>query len=68
MILLQILHEGSVTDSQGHKVDFKNMLICRTCNIGSDILAHKSAIDVVTPEARDEVSSARRVRCGTAST
>ncbi|EPS94892.1 hypothetical protein FOMPIDRAFT_1033139 [Fomitopsis schrenkii] len=58
MILLQILDEGSITDSQGRKVDFKNTIICLTSNLGSDILAHKSASDangVVTAEARDEV-------------
>lgn len=58
MILLQILDEGSVTDSQGRKVDFKNTIICLTSNLGSDILAHKTASDengVVTATARDEV-------------
>ncbi|KAI0737289.1 P-loop containing nucleoside triphosphate hydrolase protein [Daedaleopsis nitida] len=58
MILLQILDEGSITDSQGRKVDFKNTIICLTSNIGSDILAHASASDdngVVTASARDEV-------------
>ncbi|PCH36477.1 hypothetical protein WOLCODRAFT_28615 [Wolfiporia cocos MD-104 SS10] len=58
MILLQILDEGSITDSQGRKVDFKNTIICLTSNLGSDILAHSSASDnngVVTPTARDEV-------------
>jgi len=58
MILLQILDEGSLTDSQGRKVDFKNTIICLTSNLGSDILAHKSASDsngIVTSEARDEV-------------
>lgn len=58
MILLQILDEGSITDSQGRKVDFKNTIICLTSNLGSDILAHKSASGadgVVTTEARDEV-------------
>ena len=58
MILLQILDEGSITDSQGRKVDFKNTIICLTSNLGSDILAHASASDadgVVTPSARDEV-------------
>jgi ATP-dependent Clp protease ATP-binding subunit ClpB len=34
MILLQILDEGSVTDSQGRKVDFKNTIICLTSNLG----------------------------------
>ncbi|KAA1470068.1 P-loop containing nucleoside triphosphate hydrolase protein [Dentipellis sp. KUC8613] len=58
MILLQILDEGSITDSQGRKVDFKNTIICLTSNLGTDILAHETASDengVVTPEARDEV-------------
>ncbi|KAH9949196.1 P-loop containing nucleoside triphosphate hydrolase protein [Amylocystis lapponica] len=58
MILLQILDEGNITDSQGRKVDFKNTIICLTSNLGSDILAHQSASDdngVVTAEARDEV-------------
>ncbi|THH16846.1 hypothetical protein EW146_g3854 [Bondarzewia mesenterica] len=58
MILLQILDEGSITDSQGRKVDFKNTIICLTSNLGSDILAHSSACDsngVVTPQARNEV-------------
>ncbi|KAI0262358.1 P-loop containing nucleoside triphosphate hydrolase protein [Gloeopeniophorella convolvens] len=58
MILLQILDEGSVTDSQGRKVDFKNTVICLTSNIGSDILAHPTASDSsgsVTSEARAEV-------------
>lgn len=35
MILLQILDEGSVTDSQGRKVDFKNTIICLTSNLGA---------------------------------
>ncbi|KAJ7227717.1 P-loop containing nucleoside triphosphate hydrolase protein [Mycena haematopus] len=59
MILLQILDEGSVTDSQGRKVDFKviaspphfrlvksalqNTIICLTSNLGSNILAHPTA-------------------------
>ncbi|KAJ3815573.1 P-loop containing nucleoside triphosphate hydrolase protein [Lentinula aff. lateritia] len=58
MILLRILDEGSITDSQGRKVDFKNTIICLTSNLGSDILAHKSTCNengVVLPDARDEV-------------
>ncbi|KAG2061360.1 P-loop containing nucleoside triphosphate hydrolase protein [Suillus hirtellus] len=58
MILLQILDEGSITDSQGRKVDFKNTIICLTSNLGSDILAHSSSCDpngVVTEEAKNLV-------------
>ncbi|KAG7449576.1 P-loop containing nucleoside triphosphate hydrolase protein [Guyanagaster necrorhizus] len=58
MILLQILDEGSITDSQGRKVDFKNTIICLTSNLGIDILAHSTSCNedgVVTPDAREEV-------------
>ncbi|KAI5115116.1 hypothetical protein M0805_006985, partial [Coniferiporia weirii] len=58
MILLQILDEGSITDSQGRKVDFKNTIICLTSNLGSDIVADPSSTTgdgIVTPEARDAV-------------
>ncbi len=37
-ILLQILDDGRLTDSQGRTVDFKNTLIIMTSNIGSDLL------------------------------
>ncbi|KAF8720590.1 hypothetical protein AX14_010884 [Amanita brunnescens Koide BX004] len=58
LILLQILDEGTLTDSQGRKVDFKNTIICLTSNLGSDILASPGACDNnggVTPEAREQV-------------
>lgn len=34
-VLLQILDEGHITDSQGHKVNFKNTVIIMTSNIGA---------------------------------
>ena len=37
-VLLQILDDGRVTDSQGHVVDFKNTIIIMTSNIGSQRL------------------------------
>ncbi|MBN1403875.1 MAG: ATP-dependent chaperone ClpB [Opitutales bacterium] len=37
-VLLQILDDGRVTDSQGHTVDFKNTVIIMTSNIGSRYL------------------------------
>ncbi|KAF8589237.1 P-loop containing nucleoside triphosphate hydrolase protein [Ramaria rubella] len=58
MILLQILDEGSLTDSHGRKVDFKNTIICCTSNLGSDILAEPSSIDadgMVTAQATETV-------------
>eukprot|EP01126_Amoeba_proteus_P004301 TRINITY_DN11447_c0_g1_i2.p1 TRINITY_DN11447_c0_g1~~TRINITY_DN11447_c0_g1_i2.p1 ORF type:complete len:365 (-),score=80.22 TRINITY_DN11447_c0_g1_i2:171-1265(-) len=38
-LLLQVLDEGHLTDSQGRKVDFRNTLIILTSNLGADILA-----------------------------
>lgn len=37
-LLLQVLDEGYLTDSQGHKVDFRNTLIVLTSNLGANIL------------------------------
>ena len=34
-ILLQILEDGVVTDSQGRRVDFKNTVIVMTSNVGA---------------------------------
>jgi ATP-dependent Clp protease ATP-binding subunit ClpB len=39
-LLLQLLDDGHLTDSQGRKVDFRNTLIIMTSNIGADILAN----------------------------
>ncbi|MBN1575078.1 MAG: AAA family ATPase, partial [Chitinispirillaceae bacterium] len=38
-ILLQILDDGHITDSQGRRVDFKNTIIIMTSNIGSRAIA-----------------------------
>jgi ATP-dependent Clp protease ATP-binding subunit ClpC len=37
-ILLQILDEGRLTDSQGHTVDFRNTIIIMTSNLGGEII------------------------------
>lgn len=37
-LLLQVLDEGKLTDSQGNKVDFRNTLIIMTSNIGQDLM------------------------------
>mmetsp|Transcript_15476 Transcript_15476/g.49174 ORF Transcript_15476/g.49174 Transcript_15476/m.49174 type:complete len:524 (+) Transcript_15476:280-1851(+) len=38
-LLLQVMDEGRLTDSQGKKVDFRNTLIIMTSNLGADALA-----------------------------
>ncbi|GAA6017225.1 hypothetical protein JCM10207_002576 [Rhodosporidiobolus poonsookiae] len=57
-ILLQILDEGKLTDSQGRVVDFKNTTIILTSNIGSDLLGEDGAVledGTVTEKAKDSV-------------
>ncbi len=41
-LLLQILDDGRVTDSQGRTVDFKNTIIIMTSNLGSEYLLEKN--------------------------
>ncbi|HAX73563.1 MAG TPA: ATP-dependent chaperone ClpB [Firmicutes bacterium] len=44
-ILLQILDDGRITDSQGRTVDFKNTIIIMTSNIGSQYLLEADSIE-----------------------
>ena len=54
-ILLQVLDDGRITDSQGRTVDFKNTIIILTSNLGSEILL--SGIDESTGEITDSAKS-----------
>ena len=56
-ILLQVLDDGRITDSQGRTVDFKNTIIILTSNLGSQFLL--DGIDEngeINQEARDQVN------------
>lgn len=46
-ILLQILDDGRLTDSQGRVVDFKNTIIIMTSNLGSEYLLDNNNISMV---------------------
>ncbi len=55
-ILLQVLDDGRITDSQGRTVDFKNTVIILTSNLGSPYLLEGIGPDGdITPEARAAV-------------
>ena len=55
-ILLQILDDGRVTDSQGRTVDFKNTIIILTSNLGSqELLEGIRADGEIEPAAREAV-------------
>ena len=56
-ILLQVLDDGRITDSQGRTVDFKNTIIILTSNLGSSFLLE--GIDEngeISEDAKDKVS------------
>ena len=55
-ILLQILDDGRLTDSQGRVVNFKNTVIIMTSNIGSDILLEEAGEEgEIGEEVRERV-------------
>jgi len=43
-MLLQVMEEGKLTDSFGRQVDFRNVIIIMTSNIGSDIIKNTSSL------------------------
>ena len=56
-ILLQVLDDGRITDSQGRTVDFKNTIIILTSNLGSQFLLDGIGPNgEITEEARNQVS------------
>ena len=55
-ILLQVLDDGRITDSQGRTVDFRNTIIILTSNLGSDIILGGIKNGEISEAARSEVS------------
>lgn len=56
-ILLQVLDDGRLTDSQGRVVDFKNTILIMTSNIGSEYLLNGN-----TPQNQEEVKNELKTR------
>ena len=55
-VLLQVLDDGRITDSQGRTVDFKNTIIILTSNLGSEyLLGVINAECVISEEAKAQV-------------
>ena len=54
-ILLQVLDDGRITDSQGRTVDFKNTIIIMTSNLGSQFLLDGIQNGQITADARENV-------------
>ncbi|MEK6644100.1 MAG: AAA family ATPase, partial [Planctomycetota bacterium] len=58
-MLLQIMEEGRLTDSFGRHVDFRNVVLIMTSNIGADKITHQSTFGF---EKRDESVSYEKMR------
>ena len=60
-VLLQVLDDGRITDSQGRTVDFKNTILILTSNLGSEYLLGGIGPDgSIDPEARTQVETLLR--------
>ena len=54
-VLLQVLDDGRITDSQGRTVDFKNTILIMTSNLGSEYILDGIRDGDISPEARSQV-------------
>ena len=62
-VLLQVLDDGRITDSQGRTVDFKNTILIMTSNIGANYLLEGIGSDgTITEEAENAVMTELRSR------
>ncbi len=59
-ILLQVLDDGRITDSQGRTVDFSNTVIILTSNLGSSIIQNGIVDGEISAAAKDEVNALLR--------
>ena len=49
-LLLQVFEDGRMTDSFGRKVDFKNVVVIMTSNIGAELLRKQGSLGFTTPK------------------
>ena len=61
-IMLQILDDGVLTDSQGRKVDFKNCIIIMTSNVGAKLISSGSGSLGFSGSENNEVMDQTRIR------
>jgi ATP-dependent Clp protease ATP-binding subunit ClpB len=54
-LLLQVLDEGRLTDNKGHTINFRNVIIIMTSNLGSDVIRNKmEEFDNSLPQEEEE--------------
>ncbi len=61
-MLLQILDDGILTDSQGRRVDFKNCVIIMTSNVGAKLITAKQAAFGFTDSAEEREQNGEKIK------
>ncbi|MFN4219032.1 MAG: ATP-dependent Clp protease ATP-binding subunit [Candidatus Bipolaricaulia bacterium] len=61
-ILLQVMDDGALTDSQGRRVDFRNTVLIMTSNIGSKTITDRTALGFGTGDEVDSKESYTEMR------
>ncbi|MCY4025708.1 MAG: ATP-dependent chaperone ClpB [Acidobacteria bacterium] len=59
-VLLQLLDDGRLTDGRGRTVDFRNVVVIMTSNLGSDLIAGRSGAGDLDEATRREVDAVVR--------
>jgi len=60
-ILLQVMDHGTLTDNNGRKADFRNVVIVMTTNAGAESLAKNSMGFTVSKQTGDEMEAIKRM-------
>jgi ATP-dependent Clp protease ATP-binding subunit ClpA len=60
-ILLQVMDHGTLTDNNGRKADFRNVILIMTTNAGADTLAKSSIGFTDSKQAGDEMEAIKRM-------
>ena len=60
-ILLQVMDHGTLTDNNGRKADFRNVVIIMTTNAGAESLAKTSMGFTESSQAGDEIADIKRI-------
>ncbi len=55
-ILLQVMEDGILTDSQGRRIDFRNTVLIMTSNVGSDLITNRDTLGFSDQDAESEES------------
>lgn len=61
-VLLQILDDGILTDSQGRRVDFKNCVIIMTSNVGAKLITAKQAAFGFTDSTEEQEKNDEKIK------